>query len=99
MIFVVAFHLTTATWLAVDSVAVYRLTRLVTTDRVLEPVRKRIHDSLGMAAFDFITCPWCTSIWIAAIVVVLTYFVPEYWVYVAYLLACSAVAGYLMERA
>ena len=48
--------------------------------------------------FDLITCMWCVSLWIAAVVVALTRFVPGGWQYVCMALALSAVAGFLGDR-
>jgi hypothetical protein len=66
-----------------------RLTRLITADKIAEPIRFlfakqdarrnaakiNFHRITGLpeparsqAWFDFITCPWCTSVWIAAAV-------------------------------
>ena len=70
----------------------------MTRDTITDPFRKWVHRRLGDGWFDFITCPWCTSIWIAAGVVALTVLVPQYWQYVAYLLTCSAVAAAVSER-
>ena len=93
-----AFALTPGLWLVVDALAVFSLTILVTRDVITEKPRQWIKRRLGLHAFDFITCPWCTSVWIAAAVVALTVFVPSEWKYVAYLLTCTAVAGFLAER-
>jgi hypothetical protein len=78
-------------WLVVDALATYRLTILVTRDAITEPLRR------GRRAI-FWACTWCTSIWIAAVVVALTRFWPTEWQYPAMLLALSAVAGYMGER-
>lgn len=89
-----------ALWILVDSLAVYRLTRLVTADTITEPMRNWIGGQRGgevkrQKAFDFITCPWCTSIWLAAGAVAATRLVPDPWSYLALLLTASAVAGAL----
>lgn len=88
-------------WLTVDAGACYRLTRLGASDRLTEPLRRRIigdgETRWRRAAFDFATCPWCLSIWVAAGVVALTYTLPRYWWYVALVLALSAVAGIVSE--
>lgn len=59
--------------------AVARAARLVTVDKITEPVRNWIAgvvlDDDGYYADDpkrpkllyFLTCPWCTSIWIGAV--------------------------------
>lgn len=68
------------TWLTFAALvgATTRLTRLVTQDRILAFLRKaaanadaRIRARRGRpggepgALYDFITCPWCVSVWIA----------------------------------
>lgn len=85
-------------WLVVDALAVYRLAVLVTADIVTDPGRQWAKRRLGMHVFDFVTCPWCVSMWAAAGVVALTRFVPSWWRYPAAGLAFSAVAGFLAER-
>lgn len=99
------FTLSPGLWALLDVLATYRLTRLVTHDRITEGLRRRIagQDEVfgGMArpqVFDFITCPWCVGVWLAAAVVAATALFPLEWRYGAYVLACAAVAGFLMER-
>lgn len=47
--------------------AVWRVARLVTVDEVTRPIRERIAGRGDRWAY-FITCPWCTSIWIGPLV-------------------------------
>lgn len=51
------------------ALAIVRLTRLITVDKITDPLRKRILDKAG--ATHWITylmyCPWCLSIHIALI--------------------------------
>lgn len=49
-------------------------------------------------AWRLVTCPWCISMWIAAVVVAFEAFWPDVWIYPAMVLAFSAVAGILAER-
>jgi len=106
-----AFALSPALWLTIDALAVYRLTILLTRDTITEPFRGRIRAAgyTGTGAprpgrgalrwlFDLVTCPWCSGVWIAGVVVLLTVYVPSGWKYVAYLLACAAAAGFLSEK-
>lgn len=97
-------------WLTCDALAVYRLAVLITKDSITAPLRdwliampttwrspsERVSPRPRLA--EFITCPWCVSIWIAAGVIALTRVVPGVWQYAAIALACSAVAGFLAER-
>lgn len=54
----------TALLLVLAALATYRLTRLVTADRITEPIRSRIEDRSEFAGY-LVTCDWCLSIWIA----------------------------------
>lgn len=51
------------------ALATYRLTRLVTADALLEPVRERLEaycEKHGwLRAVYLLNCDWCLSIWIA----------------------------------
>jgi hypothetical protein len=56
------------------TLAIYRITRLITTDVIFNKYRTRIwqkypihRDGLGY----LITCPWCMSIWVSLPVVVM----------------------------
>lgn len=93
-------RLSPALWVLVDSLAVYRLTILVTRDAITARLRGWLSatDATGIhrpRVWDFLGCAWCTSIWIAGGVVVLTRLVPVPWSYVALVLAFSAAAGAL----
>ena len=65
-----------------DTLAVARITRLVTEDRVpFGPLRDRIlekadEDSAGLGSdsrlAELVTCPWCMSMWVGAAVVLVT---------------------------
>ena len=93
-------------WAVLDALATYRLTRLVTSDRITEGARRRaggwdpaIATMTRPGLFDFLTCPWCVGIWVAAAVVGLTAGAPSVWRYPAAGLAFAAVAGWLAEHA
>ena len=56
--------------LIITALATYRLTRLVTADKITEPIRDWItarHDWFGY----LVTCDWCLSIWVAPFPVLL----------------------------
>lgn len=80
-----------------DALAVFRLTHLLTDDFIAKPIR----DQLVRSAYgvEFVTCPWCVSIWMAAVVVALQALVPRQWVYAAAVLAFSAITGLLARFA
>jgi hypothetical protein len=48
--------------------------------------------------WQIVICVWCSSLYLAAAVVLLTKFWPSGWQYAAFGLALSAVAGFLGER-
>lgn len=86
--------------------AVARVTRLITADRILEPVRDRLisrwierkgGDSL--AAY-LITCPWCVSVYVGAAGAAGWWAWGGTRVYAAVLLAfaCSYVTGWLASH-
>lgn len=88
---------------AVDALAVKRITRLITEDVILEPIRERIWKRFGGPQESYgisymITCPHCVSIWVAAGVTVARIMVPKMWSPVASGLALSAVTSILAER-
>ena len=85
----------------IDALAVYRLTRLITQDELMEPVREFIwhnHPPEDTKIGYFITCPWCTSVWIGGAVVVARAVAPRQWDLVARALALSSVAGMISSR-
>lgn len=93
------------TLLALDALAVARLTRLVTTDTITEPVRNwlavirpgRLAERPRVA--EFLTCPWCISFWIAIGVVMLQTLAPSACLPISAVLAFSQVAGLLAAQA
>ena len=91
-----------------DALATYRLTRLVTTDRVTQKLRDRLNERWGTktvptipsgtrtvrTAFgELLTCDWCVSIYVGAAVAAVRTFAPRAWRPIARALASSAVAG------
>lgn len=100
--------------LLLDALTVYRLTRLVTVDAITAGLRQRLigtayspeRDAGGyrmpLAArprlAEFITCPWCTSPYLATGVVAMQSLLPTVTLYATAVLASSAVAGILSER-
>ena len=49
-------------------------------------------------AWRLLTCPWCVSMYAGGLAIGLFLSYPTYTLDVGYVLACSAVAGVLMER-
>jgi hypothetical protein len=103
-----------ATLLALDALAVFRLTRLVVADSITANLRIRASgvrptsdrhltgEKMIMVArprlAEFLGCPWCVSPWLAAAVVACQALAPHVWLYAAAVLAFSAVAGLLAEH-
>jgi hypothetical protein len=88
------------TELAIDALAVHRLTHLIQEDEVW-PV-KEIRDfyvlSTGQSRWsDLASCPWCAGMWLAALVALLRWRFPRAWPVAAKVLAGSTVAGLLAE--
>ncbi|WP_067671782.1 hypothetical protein [Nocardia miyunensis] len=61
--------LTSILTLAVFVLSAARLTRIVTTDRIGEPIRKAIVDKFGNASMiTYLSfCPWCLGWWVCAV--------------------------------
>jgi hypothetical protein len=54
----------TAFWFIVVALATYRLTRLVTADKITEPIRRFVEVRSQWLGY-LVTCDWCLSIWVA----------------------------------
>jgi hypothetical protein len=87
-----------AVWILVDALAVYRLSRLVTRDTILRPARRWLTARYEGMLVELVGCMWCVSVWLAAAVVALTWWLPYWWSFPATGLAFSAVAGWLGDR-
>lgn len=82
-----------------DAVACFRLTRLITTDRVTRKLRAKVEDRYGTRGLGYlIGCDWCSSAYVAAGVVLARRYAPKVWGPVAEGLAFSAITGLLAER-
>ena len=81
--------------LVILALGVYRLTRLGTTDVVLEKLRERWWRRFppDTAPGYLLTCDWCLSIWISAPTVLMYSMYPTATVYVCAVFALSAAAG------
>lgn len=88
------------TWFALVLIvlAVYRLSRLVTRDIILNRPRNWLVDNFEGWVVTLMLCPWCISVWIAPPVIVLTIYCWPWWSWVMVGLAASAVAGQLSEH-
>jgi hypothetical protein len=81
--------------LVVDALAAYRLTRLVTQDRITQPLRDRLDGLPG----ELVRCSWCVGIYAAFGVVAARRLVPRGWAPIGDALAVAAVVGLISENA
>jgi hypothetical protein len=92
--------------LAVDALAVHRLTRLATRDEITEPIRETlakeievsrrariITDGTAEKLNYVLRCDWCMSIWAATFAMTLKYYLPEVWGKLRFVLAASTITG------
>jgi hypothetical protein len=90
--------------LAVDALAVYRLTRLATVDTfpVAAAARERVtrwaRETDRPAIEELVHCPWCIGFWIATGVVLVRSGLPRPWTPLARALALSAAAGVIAHH-
>lgn len=78
------------------ALAVWRLTRIVTTDEITAPLRERIWRRFppGNSQFGYaFTCDWCISIWTASAAMTMYKISPSSALFVCSVLALSGVAG------
>ncbi len=83
------------------ALASHRLTRLITTDTIFSPLRERIWNKFPPDRVNLgylITCDWCTSIWVSAVVICSYLLIPYATVVVSLVLAISTIVGYLAAR-
>lgn len=97
--------LSSALTLLVDTVAVHRLTKLITEDYLTEDLRKLVQEHFPAVTDKrtqmkrkskftyFVNCPWCVSIWAAAFIFTLRKINPQLATYLSSILAASSVTG------
>jgi hypothetical protein len=87
--------------LVLGLLAVTRLTKLLVDDRLMLSYRVWVRKKWGedsLAAY-FVDCPWCTSMWVGALVMPWTVLYPNRWVMsVTAIIASSLVAGLILDR-
>lgn len=81
--------------LAVYALAVYRICRFIIEDALPEPIRnaiwKKFPPTHGIGYL--ITCYWCTSFWVASIIIICSILIPSVVFIICAILALSAIAG------
>lgn len=90
--------MTDPTELAVDALAVARLSRLLQDDEVWPALeaREAFERWAGDTRWtDLASCKWCISMWLAAGVTFLRWRFPRAWPVLGRILAASAVTGYV----
>lgn len=86
---------------AILALAVFRITRIITTDTILEKLREFIWRKSPPAKNGIgylITCNWCSSIWVASLVVSMYRITAEPTIFVCSIFALSGVAGIITSR-
>jgi hypothetical protein len=81
-------------WVALISLASYRLWRLLGEDSITDPLRARLPDW----SLELIECPWCLGSWVAFVVTWATDATVGLQVPVLVGLAAAVVVGALGER-
>lgn len=78
--------------------AVFRLTRLVIKDHIVSALRDKIWDRFPPESTKIgylITCPWCVGFWFSLAVYFCYTILPSQTMWACYVLALSAIVGWL----
>jgi hypothetical protein len=82
------------------TLGVFRLSRLITTDIIAEPLRnfiwKRFPPSTQLGYL--FTCNWCMSIWFSSLITVCYTIVPTATLFCCTILALSALTGLISNK-
>jgi Protein of unknown function (DUF1360) len=88
--------------LAVDTLASYRLTKLIRDDLITEPLRETVYSRFGRPDESrvsyLVNCPWCMSIWLGLVLAVAHRQAPAAADVVTRALALSALTGLLHQQ-
>ena len=87
--------------LIVLALAVYRITRLITTDHIFDVPRNKLFDKFppDRSWFGYLfSCNWCMSIWVASLITVPYTIIPAATIAFSFLFALSAVAAIIAAR-
>jgi hypothetical protein len=82
----------------IAGLAVYRVSRFITTDTLFNPIRDRIWKRFPPETSKFgywFTCTWCTSIWVASLSEISRIINPSITLGIQTVFALSALAGLL----
>jgi len=87
---------------AVDSLAAYRLTRLLVDDTIADVPRAHVLEAARVAGWEglaeLLRCYWCAGMWVSVGVVTARRLMPDTWDLIARSLAASAVTGLIASR-
>lgn len=87
--------------LVVAALCVARVTRFLVEDFLADPYRRWVVKRWGSESKPsyLAHCPWCTSIWVGALVMPPAALFPNIWVVMAYSIpAASMVSGLLIDQ-
>jgi hypothetical protein len=82
--------------LLILSLAVYRITRLIVTDSIFDPLREKVFKRFSQQRSSIgylLTCTWCMSLWVSLPTVLFYAFNPSITLLVGCIFALSAVAS------
>jgi hypothetical protein len=86
------------TRVAIDALAVFRLTKLLQNDTIppLPALRQAYMRRYGATPWgELVDCPWCLSMWLGGLALLADRVSPRVWGLVSRVLAASAVTGLL----
>jgi len=85
--------------LSIAALAAYRLTRLITVDRIMLPMRRQVDRRFGddSSLGYFVRCPWCVGWYVSGVTVIALDSVESVPVPVLSVFAVAAVVGVLAE--
>jgi hypothetical protein len=83
-----------------DSLAVYRITKLIMEDKITEDLREWVYDKFpqGSKVRYLINCPWCVSVWGGLAIFGLRHVSPKSADLLSGALAASAVTGVIYQK-
>lgn len=97
----VDFDLLNPVALVILALAVYRITRLITTDHILDVPRNKLFDKFpperSWLGYLF-SCNWCMSIWVSSLITVPYTIIPAATLAFSLIFALSAVAAIVAAR-
>lgn len=83
------------------TLATFRVTRFITTDFLFDPMRQWIWKKFPPETTKIgylITCSWCSSFWVAAIIIAAYLLAPSITFVVSLVLSISSIVGYIAAR-